>query len=197
MKLLPSAYGVRREVITARIRRMTEGNFFTLSTIAGGGGGGYHHLVDGGYPFPGPGGEGTPFPGPGGHYLPKWRVGVLSSQVGGTTFPRWGGGVPLLEQHSMYLLCGRQYASCVHAGGLSCVFTGVCLLPESGPRSLLGNPVSGPMSLLGEGDTQVFGPMSPLGKEGRGTQIGTVVSPRQNMGTPIQDRATPWTGEWW
>ena len=34
--------------------------------------------------------------------------------------PRTGGCYPLLEQHSVYLLHGGWYASCVHAGGLSC-----------------------------------------------------------------------------
>ena len=29
-------------------------------------------------------------------------------------------GVPKPEHHSMYLLCGRRYASCIHAQGLSC-----------------------------------------------------------------------------
>ena len=31
-----------------------------------------------------------------------------------------GGGYPQLEQHSVYFLRGRRYASCVHAGRLSC-----------------------------------------------------------------------------
>ena len=42
---------------------------------------------------------------------------------GGTTWPGLdgGGGTPHpLEQHSEHLLRGRRYASCVHAGGLSC-----------------------------------------------------------------------------
>ena len=38
---------------------------------------------------------------------------------------RWAGRYPLPEQHSMYLLCGGQYASCVQAGGLSCVTYGL------------------------------------------------------------------------
>ena len=41
-------------LITARIRRMTGGYIFSLSTLAGGGG----------YPIPGPG-RGYPIPGPG------------------------------------------------------------------------------------------------------------------------------------
>ena len=35
--------------------------------------------------------------------------------------PRTGGGYPLPEQYSVYLLRGGRCASCVHAGGLSCV----------------------------------------------------------------------------
>ena len=36
--------------------------------------------------------------------------------------PGWGGGVyPHPEQHSVYLLRGGRYASCVHAGELSCL----------------------------------------------------------------------------
>ena len=31
--------------------------------------------------------------------------------------PGWG--YPLLGQHSVYLLCGGRYASCIHVGGLS------------------------------------------------------------------------------
>ena len=70
--------------ITARIRRMTEGNVFTLSTIVGG------------TPFPGPGG-GTPFSGPGGGYpLPRSRLGVplFQVQAGGIPLPR-SRGYPL------------------------------------------------------------------------------------------------------
>ena len=68
-------------------------------------------------------------------------------QDGGWVRSQDGGGYPLLEQHSVYLLHGGRYASCVHAGGLSCftlllptfqrngegtVFTGVCLLTPIG-----------------------------------------------------------------
>ena len=108
-----------------RIRRMTEGNVFTLSTIAGWG---YHHLADrgvppsqvGGYPLPGPGGwQGVPpFPHPGwggGYPFPTSRRGVPPFPD-----PGGGGGEPQLKQYSVYLLHGRRYASCVHAGGLSC-----------------------------------------------------------------------------
>ena len=67
----------------------------------------------------------------GGYYLP--RQGGTTSRWGGgyylprgsTTFPGGGyplfrqGGYPLLEHHSVYLLRGGRYASCVHAGRLS------------------------------------------------------------------------------
>ena len=35
-------------------------------------------------------------------------------------------GYPQLEQHNMYLLRGGQYASCVHAGGFSCLLSNFC-----------------------------------------------------------------------
>ena len=68
-----------------------------------------------------------------GYYLPRWRgryylprQGGTTSRQGGTTSqvgvpPSQAGGYPLPEQHSMYLLHGGQYASCIHAGGLSCL----------------------------------------------------------------------------
>ena len=51
-------------------------------------------------------GKGYPLPGP---PTPTSRSG-----------PRMG-GYPQPEQHSVYLLRGGRYASCVHAGGLSCL----------------------------------------------------------------------------
>ena len=54
-------------------------------------------------------GKGVPPSRPGKWYPPLSRSG-----------PRMGEGYPLLEQHSVYLLHGGQYASYVHAGGLSC-----------------------------------------------------------------------------
>ena len=44
---------------------------------------------------------------------PIGRMGVPSSSRSG---PRMGGGCPQPEQHSMYLLHSRRYASCVHTG---------------------------------------------------------------------------------
>ena len=65
-----------------------------------------------------------------GWYLPWQGVPTLAGGVptlaggtylarGGTYLPRQG-GYPLLQQHSVCLLRGGRYASCVHAGGLSC-----------------------------------------------------------------------------
>ena len=111
---------------------MGEGNIFSLIFIS----------LEGDTPFPVPGtgyyylprsGGGTLLLSGRGVLLPQVG-GVLPSQAGGTTFTGrvlpsqiWGGGgttlpggYPLLEQHSVYLLRGGRYASCVHAGGLSC-----------------------------------------------------------------------------
>ena len=108
--------------------------------------GGVLHPLMGGTPFPGPGG-GYPFPGAGRGYpfpglnggVPPPGKGVPPAWEGGYP-PTWewvppsGKGYPLgwgyppvqvrsQEQHSVYLLRGRQCASCVHAGGLSCSHT--------------------------------------------------------------------------
>ena len=86
------------------------------------------HGTAGGGTLPGPAGGGYParssrggypgggYPGQGGY--PGWG-GTLARGVpwlGG--YPGWGG--TQLGQHREYLLHGGQYASCVHAGGLSC-----------------------------------------------------------------------------
>ena len=42
------------------------------------------------------------------------------SDVGGV-YPRWGTPSPHTGQQMEYLIRGGRYASCVHAGGLSCV----------------------------------------------------------------------------
>ena len=99
-ELLPPAYVVRRE-----------GNSFTLfgSPHPGGGGPVSHNALQ---HFPechGAAGGGT-LPGPAG---------------GGGTLARgvpWPGGGTQVGQHREYLLHGGRYASCVHAGGLSCSF---------------------------------------------------------------------------
>ena len=62
------------------------------------------------------GGRGYPIPGLGRRGVPHLR-----SWWGGTPSQVWPGGYPLqTDQHSEHLLRGGQYASCVHAGGLSC-----------------------------------------------------------------------------
>ena len=107
-------------LITARIRRMREGNIFSLFTLSGEGvpcprfglgggnpipgveggypipgmdrGGGYPIPdVDGGYPIPGPDGGGYPIPGV------DWGV-PHPADRGGVLHPRsgWGGGYPIL-----------------------------------------------------------------------------------------------------
>ena len=119
--LLPTAYVVREEVI------------FSVCVSVHTGGGGYPIPGPGGwrgYPIPGPGRGGTPFPGPGGGVAhPRSRQGGThpgTPQQGDTHlgYPLAGGThpgypPPHQEQHSVYLLCGGRYASCIHAG-LSC-----------------------------------------------------------------------------
>ena len=65
-------------------------------------------------------GWGTSPPGPGMGYPPP---NPPPSRTGwGTLHLGWGNPPPHqeTEQHSEHLLSGRRYASCVHAGGLSC-----------------------------------------------------------------------------
>ena len=66
-------------------------------------------------------------PGPGGGYplagrgTPPTRQGYSPTQVqvgGYPGYPPPGRGTPPPDQHSVYLLRGGRYASCVHAGGL-------------------------------------------------------------------------------
>ena len=128
-----------------------EGNNFTLLVCPRGGvgqvqpgGGGVGQVQPGGRGGSGPaggGGVGQVQPGGGGvgQVQPGGRGGQVqpggggvgrSSRGGGVG--QWGGGVgqpgggsAKIEQHREYLLHGGRYASCVHAGGLSCF--GVCL----------------------------------------------------------------------
>ena len=128
-EFLPPAYVVRRE-----------GNSFTLSvhTWGGGGGGGYPYPImlcnisqnamrqQGGVRVPPPGGGGgvpgqvpprgvwVPTP-PGGYPVRYPRGGG----GGGFGYPPGGGGTRSGQQKE-YSLHGGRYASCVHAGGLSC-----------------------------------------------------------------------------
>ena len=121
----------------------------SVHTCEGGGGrGGLPHLRSGGYPIPGLDRGGVPHPRSGypppdmGWDTPQtqvWLGGIPSQVWSGVPHPRsgyppppghgmgyppwtWHGVTPPPEtdQHSEHLLCGGRYASCVHAGGLSC-----------------------------------------------------------------------------
>ena len=100
---------------------MREGTVFSLSvhTSTGEGGTPFPGLDRAGYPLPRSGGGGAPFPDLGrGYPLSRPEKGLPPISRSGT----WTGGegYPQLEQHSVYLVRGEQYASCVYAGGLSC-----------------------------------------------------------------------------
>ena len=101
---------------------------------SGWGGGTLSQVWMGGYPISGLGG-GCPIPGLDGGYpipgldrgTPTWSQVRMGGYLGyppsaGWGTPHWGqdGGVPQLEQHGVYLLHSRRYASYIHAGGLSC-----------------------------------------------------------------------------
>ena len=75
--------------------------------------GGRSGYPPGGVPgqVPPPGGSG--YPPPGGTQTPGYPP-------GGVTWPGTPRGGTQLGQHSEYLLHSGRYASCVHAGGLSC-----------------------------------------------------------------------------
>ena len=100
VRLLPPAYIVRRE-----------DTVFTGVCL----------LTFRGYPLPRSRQGGTPFPGPGRVRISRWEVPPSQVQVGDTPSQVGGGGYPLPEQHSEHLLRGGWCASCVHAGGLSCI----------------------------------------------------------------------------
>ena len=71
-----------------------------------------------GTPWPDLDGGGYPIPGVGGTPTLGWGVPQPGLDSGGGYL-----GYPLThqtEQHSEHLLRGGRYASCVHAGGLSC-----------------------------------------------------------------------------
>ena len=103
-------------VITDRIRRMREGNVFSLSTPGGGGGTPTRSRRGGGAPS-----------------SLGWGAGTLArSRLGGVPHPALEGGVPQPGPdrggtparsrwgvQKEYSLRGGRYASCVHAGGLS------------------------------------------------------------------------------
>ena len=105
-------------IITARVRSTREGNIYTWECLSvhncGGGWGGTPSEVwwqgGGGYPIPGLAGGGYPIPGLAG---------------GGVPHPQTWDWVPPLDlgpgtPPPEHLIRGGRYASCVHAGGLSC-----------------------------------------------------------------------------
>ena len=106
---------------------------FSLCPPFRGGGTPSQVWVGGGYPISGLG-RGVPHPRSrwgGGYPIPGSGRGGTPSQVyvGGVPPPDLGWGIPpdlgpgtppKPDQHSEHLLRGGRYASCVHAGGLSC-----------------------------------------------------------------------------
>ena len=126
-------------LITARVRSTREGNVLTrvCPSVCPQGRGGYPYPImlcnisqnamgqpGGGGTLPGPAGGGTLARGEGGTLagggIPWLGGGTLArggTLVGGLP---WPGGGTQLGQHREYLLHGGRYASCVHAGGLSC-----------------------------------------------------------------------------
>ena len=108
---------------------LRKGNVLTRVCVSvHGGGGGYPRQV----PIPDGGGYPHPVPMKGGGYpillvgrgtpIPDLGWGVPPIQVRSQVRTGGGGWHPQLEQHSMYLLHGGRYASCIHAGGLSCLY---------------------------------------------------------------------------
>ena len=85
-----------KNIFTARVRSTREGKIYTVCSHCGGGGR---------YPIPGLARRGIPISG---------RGGCLGYSVPPQT---WDGVTPP-PQHSEHLICGRRYASCIHAGGL-------------------------------------------------------------------------------
>ena len=111
------------------------------SQVQGGGEVLHHRSKSGRYPIPGE--EGTPHPGLDGvppnlgwdippsrtwWGTPQPGMGYPPVQIwmGYSPVQTWGGISPPpgqeTEQHSEHLLRGGRYASCVHAGGLSCSY---------------------------------------------------------------------------
>ena len=126
-------------LITNRVRSTTRGYVFSLSNIRGGvypgqvRTGGYPSQERMGVPQPQPGQVGYPIHPLSWDGVPPSRDGVLPGQ--GTPIQRWrtpsqGWGTPVqiwgtpppprIGQQMEYLICRGRYASCVHAGGLSC-----------------------------------------------------------------------------
>ena len=116
-------------IFTARIRRMGEGNVLTCvcpSVCPQGGG----QSSRGGQVSPAGGGVRSVQPGSGGSGQSSRGGGVRSVQLGGGSGQvsrgggsvswRGGWGEAKIGQQNEYSLHGGQYASCIHAGGLSC-----------------------------------------------------------------------------
>ena len=141
--LLPPACEVQREVMFSQMCVCPTFGGVAPSNWLGGvpcarsmqGGTRSPHPADGGgYPIPGPG-RGVPHP------RSRWGVPHPDDREippiqdwMGTSLSRPGMGYPLsrtgwsnpashqeTEQHSEHLLCGGRYASCIHAGDLSCL----------------------------------------------------------------------------
>ena len=94
-----------------------EGNVFSLFIPVGGGGGGVSPA----------GGGGSGQSSRGGGSGQSSRGGLGQSTRGGVSHPRvgggqssWGGSAKIGQQNE-YSLHGGRYASCIHAGGLSCL----------------------------------------------------------------------------
>ena len=139
---------VETNIITDRIRRLGEGNVFSLFTP---GGTPTRSRRGRWVPQPGPDWGGVPWPGPDGG-VPQVRYPPDRSGWGGVPRPgpdrgypkvgtplpgQDGGGYPNIGTpqgryppppeigpHMEYLIRCGQYASCVHAGGLSCLLNG-------------------------------------------------------------------------
>ena len=137
----------------------------------------------------------VPRPGPDGGYLGQVQMGGYPSQVwmGGAHQQRMGypphldlgwGTPPWLGQQKAYSLRGGRYASCVHAGGLSCYFITllmICLLMSRCPAIPLSQwgstavPLNLPMWGGGEPLAQpIVGPTDPP-------------PPLQNLFPPMRD----------
>ena len=97
---------------------------WTWDGVPPGPGMGYPPRPGTGYP---PTWDGVPAPRPGTGYPLGWGTPQTWNRapppdMGWGTPPdlRWGTPLPQTDQHSEHLLHGGRYASCVHAGGLSC-----------------------------------------------------------------------------
>ena len=116
--------------ITARIRRMGEGNIFSLSTLAGGGGGGRR------VPHPRSGWGGYLIPGLGG-----WGGYLIPGLVGGTPSQVWMvGGIPRVPPNWVLMVGGVTWPGLHGEGGYPIPGLGV------GPHLRSGGGVPHPRS---------------------------------------------------